>query len=62
VWLDATPPSVDIDLMTVVERLYEYHGPNVGWCSKTLPIRGWRELRLIHVCRFPAVSTKRGNS
>ena len=52
--LDVRPPSVDLDLSTVDPiRLYQYHGPRIGWAPKFLPERGWRELRLVHECPFP---------
>lgn len=51
--LDIAPPSVDVDLSADRDRLYEYHGPRVGWTPKFLPERGWRELRLVHECPLP---------
>lgn len=48
--LDTESPAVTVDLATVRDRLYEYHGPRVGWAPKFLPERGWRELRLLHEC------------
>jgi hypothetical protein len=52
VQLDIEPPLITVDLSQAQyrNRIYEYHGPRVGWAIKFLPQRGWRELRLLHDC------------
>jgi hypothetical protein len=57
--LDVKPPSVDIDLHAVRERLYEFLGPRIGWAPKFLPERGWRELRLLHECESSPPSNRK---
>lgn len=60
--LDTEPPPIDRDLSGMRGRVFEYHGPYIGWVSKTDPShRTWRELRTVHECANPTPTTEKGN-
>lgn len=52
VQLEADQVLVTADLTDpdVRHRLWEFHGPYVGWVHLFLPERTWRPLRLQHDC------------